>query len=91
MKPTIKKLWNSDISSDGDTEHQQELLNIKQQKAKLMRVLAEKTDDECYKLLMDYAELDRQYLSICCENAFERGFSLGTKLTAEVFTNEKNN
>ncbi len=91
MKPTIKELWCSGlVGKTRSAQLEQELSEIKKEKVRLMRTLVLKLDDEGYRALMDRVELDTKQLSLCCEEAFEKGFSLGVKLIAEALDQNGN-
>ena len=92
MKPTIRALWRGEVPrADEDEELKRQLDDIVKEKQRLMKTVALQVDDEGYRALMDYAELNKKYTELCLVDAFEEGFSLGTKLTAEAFTQQKNN
>ena len=92
MKPTIRALWRGEVPREGESaELKCQLDDIVKEKERLMRIVALQVDDEGYRALLDYAELNKKYTELCLANAYEDGFSLGTKLTAEAFTHEKNN
>lgn len=92
MKPTIRALWRGEVPREGESaELKCQLDDIVKEKERLMRIVALQVDDEGYRALMDYAELNKKYTELCLANAYEDGFSLSSKLTAEAFAQQKNN
>ena len=90
MKPTIKELWCSGlVAKRRSAQLEQELSEIKKEKVRLMRALVLKLDDQGYRELMERIELDTKQLSLCCEEAFEIGFSLGAGLITEALGENK--
>ncbi|MBQ8498004.1 MAG: hypothetical protein IJ489_11200 [Clostridia bacterium] len=89
MYTTMQKIWRGDLFPSSEEGAQQkkslELCELIERHTKTLSQTLSKEEKETLEKLED-AFLE--WISIDCEDAFIKGFSLGIKLSAEALTND---
>ncbi len=86
MTKTITALWNGEIAPFNEIgKHDAALKHVEK---RMRRSLEELRGDQSLERYDKCSDCICEYVGLCTQNAFQDGFSLGVKLTAEAFCRE---